>query len=204
MGRKSLKAERQKEIIVAFYKVAQREGLENASLAKVAKETGVNSSLISHYFGSKEDLVFGLINYILERYKFIFASESGGENSEKRLVKLVDNLFSREWNELIDDGVFYSCFTLVFRDGKIKAAFKDLHDYLRLLLTEVIEEANKNGEVNIENPKNTADLIFILVEGTYYYLSLCEINDEYYGKLNKYKQVAYDILKIKNYDISKV
>jgi AcrR family transcriptional regulator len=204
MGRKSLKSERQKEIIVAFYKVAQREGLENASLAKVAKETGVNSSLISHYFGSKEDLIFGLINYILERYKFIYTSASVIEKGENRLEKLIDNLFSRKWNELIDDGVFYSCFTLIFRDEKIKAAFKELHDYLRLLLTEVIEEANKKGETTIENPKETADLIFVLVEGAYYYLSLYDVNEEYYGKLNRYRQTAYEILKIKNYDASRL
>jgi hypothetical protein len=36
MGRKSLKPLRQKAIIKAFYKVAKKEGLENASIAKVA------------------------------------------------------------------------------------------------------------------------------------------------------------------------
>lgn len=203
MGRKSLKTERQKEIINAFYKVAQKEGLENTSLAKVAKETGVNSSLISHYFGSKEDLIFGLISYILERYKSIFTTESALVKGEKRLEKLVDNLFSREWNELIDDGVFYSCFTLIFRDEKIKAAYKELHDSLRSLLTQVIEEANKNGETNVENPKETADLIFVLVEGAYYYLSLHDIDEEYYKKLNIYKKTTYDMLKIKNQESSK-
>lgn len=204
MGRKSLKSERQKEIIEAFYKVAQREGLENASLVKVAKEIDVNSSLISHYFGSKEDLIFGLINYILEKYKFIYTSASDGEKGENRLGKLIDNLFSKKWGELIDDGVFYSCFTLVFRDEKIKAAYKELHDHLRALLTQVIEESNKKGETNIENPKEAVDLIFVLVEGAYYYLSLYEINEEYYGKLNLYRQTAFDLLKIKNYTTSRL
>ena len=204
MGRKSLKSERQKEIIEAFYKVAQREGLENASLVKVAKEIDVNSSLISHYFGSKEDLIFGLINYILEKYKFIYTSASDGEKGENRLGKLIDNLFSKKWGELIDDGVFYSCFTLVFRDEKIKAAYKELHDHLRALLTQVIEESNKKGETAVESPKETADLIFVLVEGAYYYLSLYEINEEYYGKLNLYRQTAFDLLKIKNYTTSRL
>ncbi len=195
MGRKSLKKERQSEIIEAFYKVAQKEGLENVSLAKVATEMDVNTSLVLHYFKSKEELLFGLINYILERYKKLYTSEYNKERSGSRLMSIINNLFSREWNELIDDGVFYSCFALIFRDEKIKSAYKELHDYLRLLLSEVIEEAKKNGEINIQCSKETADLIFVMVEGAYYYLSLFKPNEEYYEKLEKYKEAAIEMLR---------
>jgi AcrR family transcriptional regulator len=196
MGRKSLKKERQSEIIKAFYSVAQREGLENASLAKVATEMAVNTSLVLHYFKSKDELLFGLINFILERYKKLYTSEYNKERKGSRLESIINNLFSREWNELVDDGVFYSCFALIFRDEKIKLAYKELHDYLRLLLAEVIEEAKNNGEVNIDNPKETADLIFVIVDGAYYYLSLFEPNDEETIKLERYKQAAFNILQI--------
>ncbi len=36
MGRKSLKESRQAEIVSAFYKLAKKDGLENASIAKTA------------------------------------------------------------------------------------------------------------------------------------------------------------------------
>ena len=134
------------------------------------------------------------MNFILERYKKLYTSEYDKERSGYRLRSIINNLFSREWNELIDDGVFYSCFALIFRDDKVKLAYKELHDYLRLLLTEVIEEAKGNGEVNIKCSKETADLIFVMVEGAYYYLSLFETNEEYYEKLEKYKEAAIDML----------
>lgn len=197
MGRKSLKKERRLEIIETFYQVAQQEGLENTSLAKVAKEMNVNTSLVLYYFESKEELMFKLINFILERYKRLYTAEYNGERKGSRLINTINNLFSREWNVLIDDGVFYSCFALIFRDEKIKLAYKELHDYLRLLLTEVIEEAKNEGEIDVENPKETADLIFIMVEGAYYYLSLFEPNDEFYKKLDRYKQAAFDMVQIK-------
>ena len=200
MGRKSLKEVRQKEIINAFYIVAKKEGLENASLAKVAKEMGVNTSLVLHYFTSKDELIFGLISYILENYKEIYTSENKKNSKNSKLRNIINNLFSRNWNELIDDGVFYSCFTLIFRDAKIKAAFKDLHEYLRLLLTNAIQEAKENGEVFVENPKETANLIFILVEGSYYYLSLFEIDNEYNKRLNTYKKAAYSLLKLEEHN----
>jgi len=196
MGRKSLKEARQKEIIEAFYNVSKREGLENASIAKVAKEIDVNPSLIIHYFKSKNELIFGLISFILDSYKFIYSDEDNQLDSKSKLIKVVDNLFSREWNSLFDDGVFYSSFSLVFRDKKIKTAFKELHKHLRVLLSEVIEDAKKDGHINIENSEITSDLIFIMVEGAYYYLSMFENNDVYYEKLRQYKKSAFDVLNM--------
>lgn len=197
MGRKSLKPERQKEIIKGFYEVAKTEGLENTSVAKVAKYMGINTSLILHYFDSKDELIFGLINYILESYKSLYTTNNI-ENSQVKLKMTMDNLFSRDWNNLIDDGVFYSCFTLIFRDKNIKGAFKDLHDSLRDYLADVIAEAKKENIVEVEDPTETAELIFVLVEGAYYYLSLFETNDPtYVDKVERYKKAAITMLNFK-------
>lgn len=195
MGRKSLKEVRQKEIVEAFYKVAKKEGLENTSLAKVAKEMGVNTSLVLHYFGSKDELIYGLIDFIMKRYEKLYTPKNGIKTDESNLKRILDNLFSREWNDVVDDSVFYSGFTLAFRNEKIKAAYKDLHENLRFLLEKAIAKAKKDGEVHVENPTEAADLIYILVEGTYYYLSLYDFNEVYYKKQEKYKQAAWDILK---------
>jgi AcrR family transcriptional regulator len=198
MGRKSLKEVRQKEIIEAFYIVAKKEGIGNASLVKVAAEMGINPSLVSHYFGSKNALIFGLIEFILESYKNFYSLDHSESKKGCRLKNIIDNLFSREWHNLIDDQVFYDCFTLVFRNKSIKAAYKELHEHLRQWLSEAIEEAKGNGEVEVENPQGAADLIFILVEGSYYYLSMYDKGEEYYQKQNRYKQGALDILKFTN------
>jgi len=203
MGRKSLKKIRQKEIIESFYEVAKIEGLENTSIAKVAKEMGINTSLILHYFESKEELMFGLIEYILESYKSIYITNKN-DSSEIKLRKIIDNLFSKDWNNLVDDGVFYSCYTLIFRDEKIKEAFKNLHNSLRLFLEEIIVEAKKEQVISVSNPKKTAELIFVFVEGAYYYLSLFDVTDiEYTDKLEFYKKTALDMLnfKVKPFEI---
>lgn len=197
MGRKSLKEVRQKEIVLAFYEVSKREGLENASIAKVAKEMGVNPSLIIHYFTSKDELIFGLISFILESYKLIYLAEDEDIDSKSKLINVVDNLFSKKWDTLFDDGVFYSCFSLIFRNAKIKAAYRELHEHLRKLLTDVIAEAKNEGSVDVENPAEAADLIFVIVEGAYYYLSFYEDGEEYNRKVENYKRSAFDVLNLK-------
>ena len=196
MGRKSLKPLRQKGIIKAFYKVARKEGLENASIAKVAAVLEVNPSLVIHYFSTKQELMHGLIEYILERYRLLYNPENGTLNPRERLVKIIRNLFSREWNKLFDDGVFYSSYALVFRDKTVKKHYKNLHDDLRKLLKDALQEAKDHGVVEIENVEKTADLIFIFVEGAYYYLSMVSDRAEYEMRIDNYEQTVLSMLKL--------
>lgn len=196
MGRKSLKPLRQKGIIKAFYKVARKEGLENASIAKVAAVLEVNPSLVIHYFSTKHELVHGLIEYILERYRLLYNPQNGTQNPRERLIKIIRNLFSRKWNKLIDDGVFYSSYALVFRDRTVKEHYKKLHDDLRKLLKDALEEAKSHGVIDIDDVENTADLIFIFVEGAYYYLSMVSEKAEYEARIENYEQTVLSMLKL--------
>ncbi len=194
MGRKSLKEIRQKEIVKAFYKVAKNEGLENASIAKVAKLLEINPSLIIHYFKNKDELMIALIDYILERYHGIYKFEAE-VISKDRLIEQIDLLFSRKWNRLFDDSVFYSCYALTYRNKKIKTRFKELHVVLRMYLAETLEGAVKNNVITIENSKETAELIYLLVEGAYYYCGIIDDTEETDRQLELCKNKVFSLLK---------
>ena len=191
MGRKSLKTPRQKEIIKAFYKLAKKEGLENASIAKTAALLDMNPSLVMHYFQTKEALVYGLIEYILDKYLLIYKLPAEYEgNPKKALLKVIDNIFSHKWNTLFDDSVSYSCYSLAFRNKIIKEKYKKLLDTLRQNLEQLIVDCKKLGIVAVKDPALTADIIFVLVDGAYYYLCLVNDQQEYQQKLAQYKKQA--------------
>jgi len=196
MGRKSLKEIRQQEIIKAFYKVAKKLGYENTSIAKVAKEMDVNPSLIIHYFASKEDLKYALIDYILERYLLIYQVDETKRDGIKRLEVIIDRLFSKKWNSLFDDGLFYSFYAEAFREQKIKKKYKAILDSLRMGLMEVLNDLKGEGIVQIIDVSRTADLVFVLLDGAYFYLSLVDDKKLFEQKLELYKNEAYLILGI--------
>src|SRR6218665_142686 len=158
MGRRSIKDARQKEIITAFYRIARKEGLENASIAKTAALININPSLVIHYFKTKEHLVYGLIEYILDKYLLIYEIPvSYASDPKKALLKVIDNIFSHKWNRLFDDSVFYSCYSLAFRDKKVKTKYKKLLDTLRINLKKVIEEGSRQGVLSVKDPALAAD-----------------------------------------------
>ncbi|WP_149241832.1 TetR family transcriptional regulator [Dyadobacter sp. 32] len=197
MGRKSLKETRQKEIIKVFYKLAKKEGLENTSIAKIAKEMDINPSLIIHYFQTREDLTYGLIDYILDKYQLIYkVSPKKPVDSRTALIAIINNIFSKKWNSLFDDGLFYSCYSLAFREPKIADMYKKLLDSLRLSLRGHIEQCRIEGHLAIEDSDEISDNIFVLVDGAYFYLSLVKEKAEYEKKLSKYRAQAMEMLQL--------
>ncbi|UKJ06819.1 TetR family transcriptional regulator [Solitalea lacus] len=204
MGRKSLKEDRRKEIIQVFYQVAKKDGLENTSIAKIAKVMDINPSLIIHYFQTKEDLVYGLIDFILDKYMMIYGNYTNKHGSVEILLKVIDNMFSKKWNTLIDDGVFYSCYSLIFRQKKIKKKYKLLHDSLRDALAELIQKCKEKDALNVQDPRFTSEIIFVLLDGAYYYLSLVDSKDEYNLKLEQYKQQALKMVGLDDFAVSHI
>ena len=196
MGRKSIKEERRQEIIKVFYKIAKKEGYENTSIAKIAKVMDINPSLIIHYFETKEQLSHALIDHILDRYLLIYMINHKGGVMLSDLQRTVEMLFSKKWNLLFDDGLFYTFYALSFRDKRIKVKYKKILDELRLALASMIEECNKKGLITVADPVNTADLIFVLVDGAYFYLSLETDRQAYNERLTFYKEKTYQILGI--------
>ncbi len=197
MGRKSLKEERQKEIVIAFYKVAKKEGIENTSIAKVADMMGVNPSLVMHYFKTKDDLLQALVDFNLEKYLSIY-SVNGKVDSKEKVLQIIENMFSRKWHRLFDDGVYYSCYSFIYRNKRFKREFKELHDSLHENFVLTLRDATDTGIVKIENFEQTAKLIFSIVDGAYYYLGMLDDEKEAERISALYKQHVLSILGISN------
>nr|WP_295929444.1 TetR family transcriptional regulator [uncultured Dyadobacter sp.] len=197
MGRKSLKEVRKKEIIKVFYNLARKNGLENTSIAKIAAKMEMNPSLIIHYFQTREDLVYGLIDYILDKYKLIYkVSAANAADPKKALLEIISNIFSKKWNALFDDGLFYGCYAMTFHDPKVRDLYKKLLDSLRDLLIGHIEQCRQDGVLDVEDVETAADNIFVLIDGAYFYLSLVSDKQEYELRLSKYRQQALSILRL--------
>lgn len=185
---------RKREIVEGFYNLSIVNGLENTSIAKIGKHLDMPPSLIMHYFPTKEILISSLIDYILEKYLEIYQpiirELEQNESADPSLI--VETLFSRNWNLLFDDGVFYSCYALIFRNDKIKKEYRILHEKLRESLKEILD---KNKEMEGKDTAVLAEQIFVVVEGAYYYLSMFDDEAASSQKVTYFKNQVYDLLR---------
>lgn len=185
---------RKREIVEGFYNLSIVNGLENTSIAKIGKHLDMPPSLIMHYFPTKEILISSLIDYILEKYLEIYQPiiRELEQNESADASLIVETLFSRNWNLLFDDGVFYSCYALIFRNDKIKKEYRVLHEKLRESLKEILD---KNKEMEGKDTAVLAEQIFVVVEGAYYYLSMFDDEAAYSQKVTYFKNQVYDLLR---------
>jgi AcrR family transcriptional regulator len=198
MGRKNLSTQRRKEIIVAFYEVARNLGLENTSIDKVAKHLKLTKGLILHYFKNREELLIGLNEYILEQHLQLMASSTETEiDSREKLIDYIQQLFSRKWNKYFDDGVFYSCYALIYRIPSFRKSFRAYLEELHRVLLSVLQQASENGIINGKRLPEKTEVMFALVDGAYYYMGMYEESEDLYReKINLYCEQSLVLLEL--------
>ena len=170
MGRKSKAKVRRQEILSHFYEVIIEEGFEGASIAKIAKRMEVNPSLLIHYFNTKDAMVLGLIDYIVDTYSSQRIPDFSEVSDPKERWEDVLDVVSRiKWDQIMDPTVFYSCYTLSLRDKEIHKRFKHLYTGLVNTLAYEVEQASKAGILNVKDPRQVAETILTLIEGNNFY-----------------------------------
>jgi AcrR family transcriptional regulator len=169
MGRISLVDVRQEEITLAFYEVAKEVGLENATIARVAKKMDISKGLVMYYFKTKESLIFTLNDYILERYlHFVVVEKKNAIFDKHSLINFIGTLFSREWNLYVDDGVFYSFYAMIYQNDKIKENYKVFLETIRDEIEKILTNCFQKGIIKNNNIQNTANILYTLIDGAYF------------------------------------
>jgi AcrR family transcriptional regulator len=197
MARPRDKAEtRKKEILENFYAVLAEEGLEGASIAKIAIRMGIHPSLIIHYFSTKEEMIVALVDHMLARYEETFLPRLRKiDDPEEKLQTTIDAIFGLDWARLVDAGVFYACYSLSFRNRKVKESFQRMYSRLHEVLVEEISDLMVKGVLVKADPGKLADLIISLLEGYDFYRVMME-DEQRFDELSQFlKQNALAVLR---------
>ncbi len=166
MGRKSKSEQRKPEILQNLYEVLSKEGLEGTTLSKVADHMGVNSGLLVHYFKTKEEMILAMVDFMLDKYANIYLSKLNEySDPQDRLDNVLNTFFEPDWTQRGDASVFWSCFSLSFRNERVKERFRKMYNGFRDMLTDEITMYIDAGIVRVKDPVKTADIIITLIEG---------------------------------------
>ena len=165
--RKNKKAEfRKPEILENYYQVLIEEGFEGASIGKIAKRMDIHPSLIIHYFKSKDNMTFELVELLIEKYlEPGFLNFNHITDLEQRFYTLIDTIFSIEWSRTINPGLHFGFYYLSFRNPAIHERYKAMIKQFRDYLIGELELFRENGILKIDDVKKAADIIVTLMEG---------------------------------------
>jgi len=157
---------RKPDILKNYYLLILKEGVEGASIAKVAKKMKINPSLIIHYFTNKDNMTVELVDYMSRIYNRLFLNmKIDTTDPKKKLDRLVEIFCSDEWYNNTNISGDFSILTLSFRNKKVFKHLQNMYDEFVKLIQKELEAASESGKVKISNPKRTAELIVSTLEG---------------------------------------
>lgn len=157
---------RRREMLAAYYEVLLEQGLTGASVAKIAARAGVPPSLLIHYFGTKEQMTIELVDHLLERYH-----DAHGARLESivdplaRLHAIVDELFSVEYHQILDDRAFYALFYVSLTHATVRRAFARVYEDSLGLIERAVGECMAAGRVPADDVHELAVTLKALEEG---------------------------------------
>lgn len=197
MGRTSQARIRKREIVEQFYELLKQEGIERASMIKVAKRMGIYPSHVNHYFPTKEQLISELVEFFIERYEKEFsASLFSTATGIRRLSDLLDALMGLEWAAEVDSGVFYSIYYLSLKNDAIHRSLAGMYQRFREILVSVLEECRAQGLVRFLNAEEEAHNIIAMVEGLDFYSFLYREPDAIRSVGKAFKEMIWARLEV--------
>jgi AcrR family transcriptional regulator len=78
-GSKTQGEERRQSLVLAAYQLIAEGGLERLRTRHVAERAGVNIATLHYYFASKEDLIQGVVEYLLQQFMTAYLPGSAQE-----------------------------------------------------------------------------------------------------------------------------
>jgi AcrR family transcriptional regulator len=142
MGRKSGAPQRREQIVWALYECLAERGQEKVTIKEIAAQAGLSSGVIHYYFKSKDDIIAGLAEAIVEKYSRMIDERTAAELSTEEKVAIaidfiVDELiFNRPLNL-----VFYNLVQMTFERKRLQSVVKILMQEYRERLARVFEAA---------------------------------------------------------------
>jgi len=157
---------RKPDILKHYYQVILEEGVEGASIAKVAKRMKINPSLIIHYFSTRDNMTVELVDYISKIYNQLFMElKIETDDPEKRLDRLCDILLSEEWYTTTDISGDFSVISISFRNSRVFARLKAMYAEFNRLIIRELEIISAGGKIRIDDPGQRAKLVVSMIEG---------------------------------------
>ena len=147
MGRKSNAHQRREQIIWALYDCLVEKGHEKVSVKEIAAQAGLPSGVIHYYFSSKDDIVSGLAEAIVDKYSTMLDERlTEAASVEQRIEYAIDFIvdiliFNRPLNH-----VFYNLIQMTFERKALGKVVKKMFKDYRERLAGVFKEAGVGRE----------------------------------------------------------
>ncbi len=121
-GRPSKAPERRDQILDAMESCVREHGIGQASMRRIAEQSGLSLQMVSHYFGNRERLILAFVDRVGKTLERHIQQANTGSTARDRVDSIVQFLCSDRYKHIPgNDVIGREIWGLAERDPKIRA-----------------------------------------------------------------------------------
>ena len=191
------KVQKKKDIALSCRALFTQKNLHNITISEIAKEAGVGKGTVYEYFANKEEIVFELIDILMQEHSAKLQIELSQSNSVKEKVKKFSDFFYEdEHQELRSLYKQFVSISLIAPDASILAfqtvCFNNYYDWFE----ELVREGVKNGEL-IPEALGLIKGLFSTAKGMFVVSCTTTSMENLENELHTYLDNIFDLIEVK-------
>ncbi len=191
------KVQKRKDIALSCKEIIFQNGIKDLTISQIAKTAGVGKGTIYDYFKNKEDIVFEIVNILIQERNVVVEKQILKIDSAKEKIKYFARFFySDEDIELRELYKEFVSIALTSPDEEMIAFQTECFDYHYVWFKNIIEEAITKGEV-IEHARGLIRGIYVTAEGMFIASSSTNSIQSVQHELESYIDVLFELLEVK-------
>jgi AcrR family transcriptional regulator len=191
------KTQKRRDIALSCKEIFIEYGIKNLTVSQLAKTAGVGKGTIYDYFKNKEDIVFEIINILIQKRNIILKKEMSKLTLTKEKVKLFASFFySDEDIELRKLYKEFIAIALASPDEKMIEFQTECFDDYFTWFEEIIEDGIQNGEL-IEKSRNLTKGLFVISEALFISNEATNSISDLEMEINRYIDAIFELIEVK-------
>lgn len=191
------KVQKKKDIALSCKKLFVENSINDLTISQVALTAGVGKGTIYEYFKNKEDIVFEIVNILLQEHNDKKLQKIQALDSTKEKIKIFFYVFYDSENEQLRKlyKEFISISLVNYNKEMIQFQTKCASTYFQWF-EDIIQEGIDNGEF-LPISKNLARGMFVIGEGFFISSEVTTTIDDLKGELDKFFDTLFELIEVK-------
>ena len=191
------KIKKRKDIALACKDIFVQKGIKKLSVSQIAKVAKIGKGTIYDYFCNKEDIVFEIVNILMERHKASLTKKIEELTSTREKIKQFSSIFyDKDDFELRTIYKEFLSISLISPNQEMlefqSSYVKDYYEWF----VKILSDGVKSGEIK-ESSEDFARGLFVLSEGMFVSSTCTGTKEDIKTEINKFTDALFDILEEK-------
>jgi len=191
------KVQKRKDIALSCKDIFVQKGIKELSVSQVAKVAGIGKGTIYDYFSNKEDIVFEIVNILMQEYRESLGQKIEESTSTREKVKVFSGIFHDE-NQFELRSIYKEFISISLSSpSKEMIEFQSAYtnDYYKWFV-EILSDGVKAGEIR-EGSEDFARGLFVMAKGMFISNSVTNTIDDVKTEIYKFTDAMFDLIEVK-------